>query len=183
MAKKPTSDLTHLPSQDPESGETIAIVETPRGSRNKYAYDPKFRALVLKSVLPQGSVFPFDFGFIPSTVADDGDPLDVLLLLDDPVPPSSVVTVRLIGAIEAKQKEKDGEWVRNDRLVAVATHAHQHGEVNNIKEISPHILDEIEAFFAHYDKLEGKEFKVVDRVGPKAAGKLLKKAERTEKRH
>jgi inorganic pyrophosphatase len=176
VAKKLGADLTKLPAEDPETGDTLAVIETPRGSRNKYAFNPKFGALCLKSVQPQGSVFPFDFGFIPSTSAEDKDPLDVLVLLDDAVPPLTVVTIRLIGAIEAEQRERDGKWERNNRLVGVATHAHLHGEIKSVKEMPTAILDEIEAFFAHYNKLSGKEFKVIDRVGPKGAAKLLKAA-------
>jgi inorganic pyrophosphatase len=76
--------------------------------------------------MPKGSYFPYDFGFIPSTLGDDGDPLDVLVFMDDPAPVGCVLTIRLIGAIEAKQQEKGGDWERNDRLLAVATHAHTH---------------------------------------------------------
>ena len=132
-------------------------------------------------MLPQGSVFPFDFGFIPSTIAEDKDPLDVLVILDDSVSPLTVVTIRLVGAIEAEQRERDGKWERNDRLVGVATHAHLHGEIKNLKEMPTPVLDEIEAFFAHYNRLEGKEFKVVERVGPKAATKLLNAARRKDR--
>jgi inorganic pyrophosphatase len=178
MGRKTGQDLTRLPVEDPDTGDILAIIETPRGSRNKYAFDPDLRILSLRSVLPQGTVFPFDFGFIPSTVAEDKDPLDVLVLLDDPVPSACAVTIRLIGAIEAEQRESDGKWMRNDRLVGVATHAHVHGETKNLKDMPSQVLDEIEAFFAHYDKLEGKEFRVVDRVGPKGAAKLLQKAKR-----
>lgn len=122
--------------------------------------------------MPEGSTFPYDFGFIPSTVGD-GDPLDVLVLLDSPAPVGCVLTVRLIGVIEARQRENAGEWIRNDRLLAVATHAHTHAHVKDLADLRPHIVDEIEAFFSNYNAQKGKSFKPLDRAGPKKACKLV----------
>jgi len=97
----------------------IVVIETPKGSQNKLAFEPRYRTFVLTGVLPAGAVFPFDFGFVPSTRGDDGDPLDVLVLMDAPVFPGCVVPSRLIGVIEAQQLE-DGKTEKNDRLLAVA---------------------------------------------------------------
>ncbi len=82
------------------------VIETPRRSRNKYSYDPECDCMQLSTVLPEGMVFPYDFGFIPSTLGEDGDPLDILILMDEPVLPGCVIRARLVGAIEAKQKER-----------------------------------------------------------------------------
>ena len=130
--------LSHLPTTDPNTGDLLAVIETPKGSPNKYDYDDTCAAFRLAEVMPKGSYFPYDFGFIPSTLGDDGDPLDVLVLMDDPAPAGCVLTIRLIGVIEAQQREKGGDWERNDRL---------------------HLLDEIEAFFAQYNQQKGKAFK------------------------
>jgi inorganic pyrophosphatase len=178
MSRDPT-DLASLPIEDPSTGDTLAVIETPRGSRNKYSYDPQVGAFRLKKVLPRGSIFPYDFGFIPSTRAADGDPLDVLVLLDEETPPGCLISVRVIGAIEAVQRETAGKWLRNDRLVAVATHAHRHSDAQSIKDLDGRMIQEIEAFFTQYNKLEGKEFRVIGRCGPKGAGKLLDEAART----
>jgi inorganic pyrophosphatase len=178
MRKSVGGNFSKLPVEDPQTGDVLAVIETPRGSRNKYAFDLDLGTFRLKAVLPQGNVFPFDFGFIPSTKADDGDPLDLLVLLEDSVPMGCALSVRLIGAIEAEQKEKGEVWVRNDRLLGVATHAHVHANVKSLRGLDSCLLDEIEAFFAHYNKLEGKEFRVLDRCGPKSAGKLLEAARR-----
>jgi inorganic pyrophosphatase len=178
MRKSVGVNFSKLPVEDPETGDVLAVIETPRGSRNKYAFDEDLGMFRLKAILPQGNVFPFDFGFIPSTKADDGDPLDLLVLLEDSVPMGCAISVRLIGAIEAEQKEKGEAWVRNDRLVGVATHAHVHADVNSMKDLDSRLLDEIEAFFAHYNRLEGKEFRVLDRCGPKSAAKLVDAARR-----
>jgi inorganic pyrophosphatase len=98
----------------------IHVIETPKGSRNKYNYDPDCDCLQLSTVLPEGMVFPHDFGFIPSTLGDDGDPLDILILMEASVVPGCVVRTRVIGGIEARQKEKGERWTKNDRLIAVA---------------------------------------------------------------
>src|SRR2546423_4929932 len=100
-------------------GAINVVIETSRGARTKLAYDPKQDAFIVKKVLPQGMSFPFDFGFIPSTLGGDGDPLDVLVLMDEPVPAGAIVPSRLIGVIEATQTE-DGEVEENHRLIAVA---------------------------------------------------------------
>ena len=113
------SPLETLPPFDSESGCLNVVIETPRGCRNKYSFDFDLGSFKLKAVLPSGAVFPFDFGSIPGTVADDGDPLDVLLLMDEPVFPGCLVEARILGVIEAEQT-KDGQTERNDRLIAVA---------------------------------------------------------------
>src|SRR5690349_13911026 len=123
--------------------------------------------------MPKGSYFPYDFGFLPSPVGDDGDPLGVLVFIDDRALVGCVLTIRLIGAIEAMQREKGGDWYRYDRLLAVATHAHTHAHSEGLDDLRPRLLDEIEAFFAHYNQQKGKTFKPVNRCGPKKARKII----------
>src|SRR5436305_106868 len=97
-------------------GLVRVIVETPKGSRNKLSYDPELKLFGLKKTLPQGMVFPFDFGFIPRTKGEDGDPLDVLVLMPESSPPGTAVTCRIIGLIEGRQLDGKGEkGKRNDR--------------------------------------------------------------------
>src|SRR4051812_26311118 len=91
------------------------IVETPKGCRNKFKFDEELRCFKLSKVLPAGATFPFDFGFLPHTLADDGDPIDVLLLMDEQAFPGCLVKARLVGVIEAEQG-KDKKATRNDRL-------------------------------------------------------------------
>src|SRR5215831_7397239 len=116
---------------------------SPRGSRNKYKYEPDWDCVQLSTVLPEGMVFPYDFGFIPSTVGEDGDPLDILVLMEASVIPGCVVRARLIGALEAEQKEKGESWIRNDRLIAVAIHAQTYDNAQKLSDLRPHLLDEI----------------------------------------
>src|SRR5579875_2260832 len=104
--------------------ETIdVVIETPRGCRNKYAYDKKEKAFRLKKILPAGAVFPFDFGYIPGTKGQDGDPLDVLVIMDEAAFPGCIIECRIIGALKAKQSE-DGKMIQNDRLIAVSVVSH-----------------------------------------------------------
>lgn len=122
--------------------------------------------------MPAGAVFPYDFGFIPSTLGDDGDPLDVMVLLDEPVFPGILITARLIGAIEAEQG-KDGQMTRNDRLIVVASACQDYGEVNELTDLNASLVTEIEHFFVSYNQIEGKKFKPIGRPNAKQARKLL----------
>ncbi len=151
------------------------IVETPRGSRNKLKYDPDRRLFKLSKVLPEGMVFPYDFGFVPSTQAEDGDPLDVLVLTDDPLFPGCLVECRLIGAIEAEQKE-EGKHKRNDRLIAVAQQSLLYSEVKEIDDLNPTVLKQIEAFFVNYQKVREVKVKIIGRSGPRKAREILRAA-------
>jgi inorganic pyrophosphatase len=173
MARSP-STLDRLPLVDEDSGDLTVVVETPQGSRNKYKYDPERGVIRLGATLAEGLAFPHDFGFLPSTRGEDGDPLDVLLFLDAAVPPGCVATARLIGVLEVEQKEKRKPWQRNDRFVAVATQARSHQRLKHIDDLRPDLLPEIESFFTHYAGLNGKELRVVRRSGPGRARKLVK---------
>src|SRR5438552_18908900 len=127
--------LSHLETWDPESGALNVIIETAKGSRNKLKYDAERGLFQLSKVLPRGAVFPFNFGFIPSTRGEDGDPLDVLVLMDEPLTTGCLVTCRLLGALEAEQTE-DGEAVRNDRLIAVVEACQAHEEVRSVGDLN-----------------------------------------------
>ena len=151
------------------------VIETPKGCRNKYAFDPKLRSFKLSRVLPDGMVFPYDFGFVPSTLAEDGDPIDVLLLMDAPAFSGCLIDSRLIGVIEGEQTE-DGKTERNDRLVAVANHNHTYSDLNNISDVNQQLLKELGDFFVNYHKQENSKFKVLGTKGPKEAARLLDRA-------
>jgi len=172
--KKSSPSLIDLPVRDRETGDVTVVIETPKGSHNKYKYDGKCHALRLGAVLAEGLSFPYDFGFVPSTQGEDGDPLDVLVFLDHDVPPGCVVTARPIGVLEVRQREGQGKWKRNDRFLAVATHAPAHGHLHTLADLRPHLLDEVESFFIHYASFNGKTLEVLGRRGPKRAKRLLK---------
>jgi inorganic pyrophosphatase len=125
-------------------------------------------------------IFPFDFGFIPSTLGDDGDPLDVLVLMDAPAHVGCLIDVRLVGVIDAKQTER-GKTERNDRLLGAAVHSYQHRDITSVKDVSQTLLSQIEEFFISYNRQRGKEFKVISKNGPKKAIKMLKAGIRAHK--
>lgn len=171
--------LHQLPAHVPHSRQRVhVVVETPKGGRNKFAFDPDLQVFKLKGVLPEGHSFPFDFGFVPSTKADDGDPLDVLLLLAAPALPGCVVEARLVGALEVEQEEKTGETVRNDRLLAVAADSREHKGIREISDLSGELLHEIEHFFSSYNAAKGQKITVLRRVGSARAHALLQRARR-----
>jgi len=155
-----------------EGGDLNVVVETPRGSRNKFKFDEELELYTLAGILPAGMGFPYDFGFIPSTLGEDGDPVDVLLLMDEPAFAGCLVPSRLIGVIEAEQSE-DGATARNDRLLAVATKSVLYRDVKSITQLSASLLDEIESFFETYTRLRGKAFTPLGRSGPDTAKKLV----------
>src|SRR5437763_9818643 len=111
------ADLTFLPPHlDAKKCVCRAIVETPKGCRNKFDYDPDSGLFMLGGLLPEGMMFPFDFGFIPSTLGEDGDPLDIMVLMDAPAHVGCLIDVRIIGVIAAQQTAK-GKSETNDRLL------------------------------------------------------------------
>ena len=167
------SDLTNLSNQlDVKKRICRAIIETPKGCRNKFAYDPESNLFMLKGLLPEGMLFPFDFGFIPMTLGEDGDPLDIMVLMDAPAHVGCQIEVRLIGVIEAEQTE-DGKTGSNNRLLGVAIHSYAHEDLTTIDDVSKTLLDQVEEFFVSYNKQRGKTFKVTATGGPKKAVKLL----------
>ena len=148
------------------------VIDTPRGSRNKYAFEPSVGMFALRHVLPAGAVFPFDFGFVPGTLGDDGDPLDVVVLLDDPAFVGCLLQARLVGVIEAEQGA-EGEAERNDRLVAVAAQGHVHRDVRELDQVDEATIDEIERFFVAYNEARGRRFVPLGRHGSRHARTLL----------
>jgi inorganic pyrophosphatase len=174
--------LTTLSPYATDEKELHVIIETPKGSRNKFNYDEEHQLFKLGGVLPSGAVFPFDFGFIPSTLGGDGDPLDVLLLMDEPAFPGCLVPSRLVAVIEADQTERDGETTRNDRLIAVAADSHTHQHVRTLADINSALLDEIEHFFISYNEIKGKTFKPLGRFGPIKAARLIEEGTRRFRR-
>ncbi|MBV8859260.1 MAG: inorganic diphosphatase [Acidobacteria bacterium] len=165
-----------------EDEELNVVIETPKGSRNKYNFDEKLGLFKLGGVLPSGASFPFDFGFVPSTVGGDGDPLDVLVLMDEPAFAGCLVRTRLVGVVEAEQTERDGETERNDRLIGVAAESRLHTGVRSLESLSPALLEEIEHFFISYNQIKGKEFKPLARSGPKRARGLVEEGMKQFKR-
>ena len=167
------SPFARISPFDEGTGNLNVIIETPKGCRNKFDYDSDLGIFKLGGILPAGAVFPFDFGFIPQTLGEDGDPLDVLLIMDEPAFAGCLVAARLIGAIEAEQTERDGETMRNDRLIAVAANSRDHSDIQSLEQLNDTLVDEIEHFFVSYNQAKGKEFNPLRRAGPHRARQLV----------
>lgn len=151
------------------------IIETPKGSTVKYKYDEAHRLFRLKKTLPAGMVFPFDFGFIPATKGQDGDPLDVMALSEFQSFPGCLMDCRIVGCIQAEQS-KGEEKIRNDRFLAVPEQSVVFENVISIEDIPSTIIAEIESFFINYLKSEGKELQLPGNLNASQAIALLNRA-------
>jgi inorganic pyrophosphatase len=151
------------------------VIETPKGSRNKYAFDESSWLFRLKKILPSGTVFPLDFGFIPNTKAGDGDPIDALVVMEQGSYPGCLLECRLLGIIEAEQTERDGTVERNDRLLAVPAKSIEYAGMKDMDSFTEEHLKDLEHFFMYYNDMAGKKFKLLGTKGPMAALNAVKK--------
>jgi len=154
-----------------------AVVETPRGSRAKLEYDPKLGAFTLSKPLLAGLTYPYDWGFIPSTKADDGDPLDVLVIHDAATYPGLVLACRPIGVLEVEQVSK-GKKERNDRVFVVPDRSPFEGDLLDIRRLPKRAITELEKFFEATDALEHKKLEFLGWRGPTQAVKAIKRLSR-----
>lgn len=153
------------------------IIETPASSRIKYTWDPEVERFRASKVLPLGMAFPYDFGFIPETRADDGDPLDVLVLADAPLAVGAIVACRLLGVFRVAQSDKGKQkLVRNDRLIAVPTESIRGAHWHELADLGAQQLSEIGDFFRTYVEREGRRFRHLGRGNAKAAMAAIKAA-------
>src|SRR5581483_5672129 len=175
MSKKNgLADPSRLKPFDEDDKQLLRVViETPKGSRNKFAFNPDERVFELKNVLPSGMAFPYDFGFVPSTKADDGDPVDVLVLMDEPAFPGCVLMCRPVAVIQGEQFD-DKSKQRNDRIIAVEREAHSWAHVNDVSDLGKKFQQELEDFFVNYHQLSGKQYRVLGMKGAGQARKLVK---------
>ena len=175
---KPTTmvmpNFTNLPTFT-EDGDVHVVVETPRGSRAKFSYDPKLETFTLSKSLLTGLTYPHDWGFVPSTKADDGDPIDIMVIHDATTIPGLVVTCRVIGILQIEQKSKR-KAERNDRLFAVPKRSHSEKALEDVRDLSRPIQEELEKFFIATDELEDKKLKIIGWKGPKAAMRAINDA-------
>jgi len=182
-ARNALADPSRLQSHDEDDKETIqVIIETPKGSRNKFAFDDDQKVFELKKVLPAGMTFPHDFGFIPSTKAEDGDPVDVLVLMDEPAYPGCLIKCRPVGIIEGEQGEKKKHTERNDRIVAIELMNHTYAHVKHVDDLGKTFIKELEDFFVNYHELSGKQYRVLDVRGPGEARRRIKDGMRAMKK-
>ena len=158
-------DLSLIPAQ-PEPGVINVLIEIPGGSKNKYEFDKDMNAFALDRVLFASVKYPYDYGFVPNTLADDGDPLDGMVIMDEPTFPGCVIAARPIRMLEMI----DG-GDRDEKILCVPAEDPRYNEVKSLKDLAPHRLEEIAEFFRTYKNLEKKVteiqgWKDVDAVTP-----------------
>jgi inorganic pyrophosphatase len=166
-----------MPAWEAASGLLHVLIDTPQGSPVKFKYDVEKSAYTISHVLPPGAVFPFDFGSIPGTLAEDSDPMDVLVLIEHPTFAGCLVPVRLIGVLAARQTQ-EGRTNRNDRLIGVAAESRAYRDLHELADVPKHLIKEIEHFFVSYNEERGWRFKIFGRFGAARAASLVKEGER-----
>ncbi|MEO8348086.1 MAG: inorganic diphosphatase [Acidobacteriota bacterium] len=171
------STLSELPAWDSSTGLLHVIVDTPKGSRIKFKYEAEKRSYIASHLFPAGTFFPFDFGSIPSTLASDGDPLDVLVLMEEPSFTGCLVSVWPVGVLEAEQTQ-DGKTNRNDRILGVADVSRVYRDLRDLDDAPDGLLKEIERFFVSYNEERGRRFEVIGRLGSDRASRLVAAGER-----
>jgi len=127
------------------------IVEVPKGSRNKYEYDPVSKRIKLDRVLFSAVHYPADYGYIENTLAEDGDQVDVLVLISEPTFPGCLIEAKPLGLLQMRDEKGN-----DNKILAVPLKDPLYQHVNDIHDIAPHLLTEIENFFLTYKKLEAK---------------------------
>lgn len=151
-------------------------VETPKYSNAKYNYDPHCGGFVLAKYLPVGFVFPYDFGFIPGTQGEDGDPLDVVVISEQGTFPGCILSCRIIGAIKAVQQDDAGNEIENDRFLVVPDASKILENVQRVVQLPEKLLEELQHFFVSYNKLEGRHFQLKKILSAKDAIKAIEAA-------
>ena len=160
-----------------QDGSVNVVVETPRGSQAKFKYDPETGAIMLSRPLPAGVVYPYDWGYIPSTRAADGDPIDVMVLWDGTSFPGVVLPSRLIGVLRVEQTGAEpGLRERNDRLFALPIKAPRSAHVQTIFDLPERVRLEIEQFFQTVVAFEGKDLRLLGFEGKDEADRVLRAA-------
>ena len=188
--------IAAMPAFDPQTGDLNVIIETPKGSRTKFVWDEETGLFEMHKLLPAGMAFPFDYGFIPSTLTEDGDPIDVLIVSDGPLFTGCRVKARLIGGLRGEQtptskpkkkekkarkakqsaKGKDNGMERNDRLFAVPVLPTIPDVPDSMDDLGGKMLKDLESFFETYSALEGKTFKVLRTMTRREAESFVKQS-------
>jgi inorganic pyrophosphatase len=152
----------------------IVMIESPKGSTYKCDYEPALKGFKLKKILPAGLIFPFDFGMIPDTKGEDGDPLDIIVISEISSFPGCLMDCRIIGGLKVEQTERNGDTMRNDRFIGIPDASQLFANINELEQLPDIIIKEIENFFKNYNDQAGKQFKVLERMNSQQAYPLVK---------
>jgi inorganic pyrophosphatase len=163
--------LHDVPCVEPVDAFAPVIVEIPAGSKLKFEIDKKTGLLALDRVLHAAVRYPLNYGFFPQTLGDDEDPLDALVLMQEPLPPLTIVRARILGGF-AMRDDKGGD----DKLLCVAMDDPMYAHVDSVEEISPQLIEEIRGFFSDYKRAEGKYSEVGELYGRDHALAVLRRA-------
>ncbi|MBV8142941.1 MAG: inorganic diphosphatase [Verrucomicrobia bacterium] len=177
MKKTDPRALSNLSTYSAD-GAIHAVVEAPRGSGVKFKYDEELGAFTVTRAFSLGVTYPFDWGFVPSTKAPDGDPLDVLVLHDAQTYPGVVLPCQPLGVIEMEQDNEEGQRERNDRVIVMPTWHDRLGELERASDLPEHLRKEIEQFFLSTTFFTAKNPEVLGWKGAKRAAEIIKKAHR-----
>jgi inorganic pyrophosphatase len=166
-------DLLNDLETGPQSPDIVyAVIESPKGTENKYEYDVKKKAIVLDRVLYSAVHFPGDYGFLPRTLDEDGDPLDILVLVTSPTFPGCILSARPVGLLRMLDGDK-----RDDKILAVPTGDPRYAGYSDLANLPEHILKEIAYLFETYKALEGKQVKVLGWENAESAKGVIKECQ------
>ena len=179
----PGSAMASIDKLRPSEGrdELRIVIESPAGATNKIKWEPKLGLFVVSRPLPLGQAYPHDWGFVPGTRAQDGDPLDALALSEGTTYPGLVIRTRPIGVVLLEQNAEKGGRERNDRLVAVLSNAPRR-EIEHVKQLPKRVREEIEQFFLSVTFFEAKDATILGWKGPADAWRLVREAARRRSR-
>jgi inorganic pyrophosphatase len=172
---RPQMDLSLIPTFADDDNFHV-VIEAPRGSTLKFKYEPRWQAMSISRPLPLGVTYPFDWGFVPSTRAADGDPLDAMVLWDVPSYPGVVVECRAIGVLHVEQNRTNhdpSQRIRNDRIMAIPIAARRQHGIKSFAVLSARVRQELEHFAMAATALEGKDLRIIGWGDAPAAIKLV----------
>jgi inorganic pyrophosphatase len=173
--------MKKLPAFRPDRSLNV-VIESPRGSMVKFKYDPEHEVMSVSRPLPLGLTYPFDWGFIPSTRAEDGDPLDAFVLWEGSSYPGIVIPCRAIGVLNAEQTNPSTKRrARNDRVAVLPIKAPRQEHIQSVRDLTPRVRSEIERFFLHVVAFEEKKVKLLGWGAPDEAEALVRRAARTRR--
>ena len=160
--------MKRIPARN-EDGSVNALIEIPRGSRNKYEYDEELGVIALDRTLYSAVHYPTDYGYVPGTRGPDGETVDVMVMVEESVFPGCLVRVRLLGVLTIRKTNGDPE----SKLLAVPVSEPRFAEMRDIADVPRHLCEEIEHFFEVYKELEGSEIKSLGWEGAERAERVL----------